>query len=255
MKTRTDLRQLRNALPFWMSLGLLPLVALGAWYGGWTLLLLPLYGWGMVTVLDAVTGLDRSNPETEVQESDLFWYRLITIIWFPIQFAVIFGAIWWVGATDHLWWLEKIVLFFGVGVISGAIGITYAHELLHQKNRPSAGSATCCWQPCSTAISARSTCRCITACRHPARPGHGALQRGVSPLFLAGAARLPALGLAGRGGDAGAAGSAVVAPLEPVLALWPSANCHAGAGLRNRRLGGAGRCSSTRPSSPSGNWN
>jgi alkane 1-monooxygenase len=47
--------------------------------------------------------------------------------------------------ADHLGTAEKVALFFGVGVISGTIGITYAHELMHQKNRWNAGWAICCW--------------------------------------------------------------------------------------------------------------
>ncbi len=34
-----------RALPFWLSLGLVPLAVISAIYGGWTLLLLPCAGW------------------------------------------------------------------------------------------------------------------------------------------------------------------------------------------------------------------
>ena len=126
---------LRAAMPFWLSLLLVPIAIVAATYGGWALVLLPLFGWGMVTVLDAAAGLNEDNPDTETPEAELFWYRLITLIWFPVQFAIVFGLIWWVAGSDHLAWWEKILLFFGVGVISGAVGITYAHELAHQRNR------------------------------------------------------------------------------------------------------------------------
>lgn len=127
--------KLRNALPFWLSLGMVPLAILGAVHGGWTVVLLPIYGWLSVTVLDAILGLNEENPDTETPERNLFWYRAITIIWFPVQFVTIYGMIWWVTHTDHLNTLETLVLFFGVGVISGTVGIVYAHELLHQRNR------------------------------------------------------------------------------------------------------------------------
>ncbi|TCO73283.1 alkane 1-monooxygenase [Rhodovulum euryhalinum] len=127
--------RLRSALPFWMSLGMIPLALIGAAFGGWTLILLPLYGWLSVTVLDAVLGLNETNPDPDTPESDLFWHRLITLIWFPIQFATIFGLLWWVTHTDHLSPSETVALFFGVGVISGTVGIVYAHELLHQRTR------------------------------------------------------------------------------------------------------------------------
>jgi alkane 1-monooxygenase len=38
-------------------------------------------------------------------------------------------------AAGHLSGLEKILLFFGVGVASGTVGIVFSHELMHQKNR------------------------------------------------------------------------------------------------------------------------
>lgn len=131
----SQVARLQRALPFWLSLVLIPLAILGATRGGWTVILMPLYAWFLVTILDQITGLNEENADTMTQEKDLFWYRLITMIWFPIQVVAIYGMIWWVTHTDHLGTLEMIVLFFGLGVISGTIGIVYAHELLHQKNR------------------------------------------------------------------------------------------------------------------------
>ncbi|MGC8201072.1 alkane 1-monooxygenase [Aliiroseovarius sp. PTFE2010] len=122
------------ALPFWLSLGMVPMAVIGAWYGGWTVVLLPAYGWWLFTLLDAILGLDAGNADPHTPQSDLFWHRAITILWFPVQVALIYGMIWWVTRSDHLGLVETIVLFFGVGVASGSIGIVYAHELLHQKN-------------------------------------------------------------------------------------------------------------------------
>lgn len=130
-----EIRRLRNALPFWISLLLLPVAWVAATVGGWAVLLLPLFGWGMVTVLDIAGGLDESNPDPQVGEGDLIWYRLITLIWFPVQFVTVFGCLWWATHGGMAGTLEKIGLFFGLGVISGAVGIVYAHELLHQRNR------------------------------------------------------------------------------------------------------------------------
>ena len=127
--------RLRAALPFWLSLGFLPLLLAAAHFGGWALVLPPLYGWALVTILDSLLGLNEENADTETPEAELFWYRAVTIVWFPIQALAIFGAIWWVGTTDHLHWAEQIGLFVGVAVMSGPVGIVYAHELMHQRNR------------------------------------------------------------------------------------------------------------------------
>ena len=59
------------ALPFWMSLLLLPLVAIGAGYGGWTVLLLPLVTWYFFSLLDAVLGLNLENNDLETTDAQL----------------------------------------------------------------------------------------------------------------------------------------------------------------------------------------
>ena len=130
-----DMAKFQNALPFWLSLGLIPLAWVGAIYGGWTVLLLPIMTWYLFSALDAAIGLNLNNGDLEATDDDLFWYRLITMIWAPLQFITIFGLIAYVGSSTHLGTWEKIGLFFGVGVISGTIGINYSHELMHQKNK------------------------------------------------------------------------------------------------------------------------
>lgn len=124
---------LKDALPFWLSISLVPLVILGALLGGWTVLLLPLYGWGMFSILDALTDLNTENIDPNTPDAQLFWYRLITLVWFPVQFSILVWLLWYVPQADHLGTAEKIMLFFGMGVISGTIGINYSHELMHQK--------------------------------------------------------------------------------------------------------------------------
>ncbi|MEP3300146.1 MAG: alkane 1-monooxygenase [Pseudoruegeria sp.] len=123
----------RTALPFWASLLMVPLAILAALQGGVWVLILPVYGWLGFSLLDAITGLNTDNIDPETPDDQLHWYRLITLIWFPIQFLTIFGMIWWVTHSDHQSVAESILLFFGVGVISGTIGINYSHELMHQK--------------------------------------------------------------------------------------------------------------------------
>lgn len=124
----------RTALPFWMSLGLVPLAMLAAWLGGWWWLLMPAYAWYLVTGLDLVLGLNTENADTETPLAQLFWYRAITAIWFPVQFGLVFGLIFYATRSGLSGW-EKLGLFFGLGVASGTIGMVYAHELLHQRPR------------------------------------------------------------------------------------------------------------------------
>ncbi|HHC29206.1 MAG TPA: alkane 1-monooxygenase, partial [Rhodobacterales bacterium] len=135
MVPASEVARFRHALPYWVSLLLLPLVALSAIYGGWALLLPPAGAWWVYNVLDAIFGRDTENPDLETRDADLFWYKLITWIWVPIQIALIYGTIWYVTGSDHLSGWEKLGVFFGVGVLTGSIGIVYAHELFHQSDR------------------------------------------------------------------------------------------------------------------------
>lgn len=130
-----QMARIGRALPFWMSLLLIPVAWLGAVQGGWTVVLLPVVTWYFFTLLDALLGLYKDNADPTIEESKLTWYRAITVIWTPVQFVTLFGLIWYVTQTGHLSSLEKIVLFFGVGVITGTVGINYSHELMHQKNK------------------------------------------------------------------------------------------------------------------------
>ncbi|MDA5093056.1 alkane 1-monooxygenase [Aliiroseovarius sp. KMU-50] len=125
----------RRAAPFGISVILPLLVLVAAMKGGWFLLLPPLGTWWLYTGLDAVLGRNSENPDPEAPEDQLFWYRLITMIWVPIQFAMIFGILSFVVGADHLSTGEKFGVFFGVGILSGAIGIVYSHEMMHQTNR------------------------------------------------------------------------------------------------------------------------
>jgi alkane 1-monooxygenase len=129
------LTRITRALPFWLSLALFPLIALVAWQGGWWLVLMPLATWWLFSALDAVLGLNLENADPATPEADLSWYRLVTLVWFPLQVVTIFGLIWYATRADHLSTGEQFGLFFGVGIVSGTIGINYAHEMMHQKNR------------------------------------------------------------------------------------------------------------------------
>ena len=62
-------------------------------------------------------------------------YRLVTLLWTPLQCLTVFGLIYYATRAGHLDTAERIFLFFGVGVITGTIGINYSHELMHQRNK------------------------------------------------------------------------------------------------------------------------
>lgn len=135
MRSSLPVSRLANALPFWLSLALVPLPWIGAVHGGWTIALAPVCTWYLFSLLDELTGLNQENADPQTGEDALFWYRLIVMIWAPVQFVMIYAMIAYVAPAEHLNTFEKIMVFFGLGVITGTVGIVYAHELLHQRNR------------------------------------------------------------------------------------------------------------------------
>ncbi|WP_167644597.1 alkane 1-monooxygenase [Mameliella alba] len=123
------------ALPFSLSFILVPLVWTGAVLGGWWIALTPLCAWYLFSAIDIAVGLNTENADLETSEDQLFWYRALTQVWVPLQALTLFGLVAYVSRANHLNGLEKFGVMFGTGVMTGTVGIVYAHELLHQRNR------------------------------------------------------------------------------------------------------------------------
>lgn len=135
MSAAPTVAPLPRALPFWAPFGLLPLVAVAAIQGGWTLFLLPVATWWLFSVLDAVLGQDEANADISTEDAAIRWHRRVTLAWPPVQIATLLALLAYATRTDHLSVGEELGLFFGMGILSGTVGIVYAHELMHQKNR------------------------------------------------------------------------------------------------------------------------
>ena len=130
-----QLANIKRALPFALSFALIPLAWITAIFGGWTVILLPLVTWYLFSALDAFAGLNLDNADPDATDDDLFWYRMIPLAWMPAQFVTLFGLLWYVPRAEHLGGWETFFVFFGVGVVTGTVGINYSHELMHQKNK------------------------------------------------------------------------------------------------------------------------
>ncbi|MCA8868933.1 MAG: alkane 1-monooxygenase [Rhodobacteraceae bacterium] len=124
-----------RAAPYWITLTFVPLVLLAVLQGGWTILLIPFYGWILMTILDSFLGPDASNPDADTPDSELLWFRVLTWIWVPIEAVLLFGTIWYLTHHSNHSTLEIIGIMFGIGVTTGTVGIVYAHELFHKTNR------------------------------------------------------------------------------------------------------------------------
>ena len=99
------------------------------WYFG------PVMLFGIIPLIDLMTGVDRSNPPDEViaaLEQDRY-YRWVTYLFLPLQYLALVWACWlWSGDTLSLF--AEIGLALTVGTVAG-VGINTAHELGHKKEK------------------------------------------------------------------------------------------------------------------------
>lgn len=133
--TMPKIARFTSAMPFWLSLALVPLAVFVATRGSWAIALLPLSTWYLFTGLDYIVGKNTENPDVDTPEDQLGWYRLLTLVWVPLQLVTIFGIMTYVIGSGHLSGFEQWALFAGLGILSGTIGIVYSHELMHQQSK------------------------------------------------------------------------------------------------------------------------
>ena len=120
------------ALFFVLPFLFIPLVIIAWLIGGVSIALIPLYGYFSVSLLDFVFG---SAEQKEIRSNDDKRYSFILWIWPIVQFFLIFGSITAICNSNDWGLLEAIFLMISLGIITGAIGITFAHELMHKKSK------------------------------------------------------------------------------------------------------------------------
>jgi alkane 1-monooxygenase len=113
----------------WLATGV------GAWFWIGPVVILVI-----VPAIDLISGLDRSNPPDdaiEALEKDKY-YRWITYLFLPVQYAGFVGAMYLIARGDplgiggDLTLFDKVGLAVSIGCIGG-IGINTAHELGHKR--------------------------------------------------------------------------------------------------------------------------
>jgi len=134
MSDKNILSSFKSTAPFWSSI----VFAVSLWISfllkGWAILLLPTMTLAILPLIDQYVGLRIENLDPNLEKPKLFWYQLITLIWAPIQFITLFGILALTITTD-MTLVEKIGLFCAMGVLTGTIGINYAHELMHKSGK------------------------------------------------------------------------------------------------------------------------
>lgn len=96
----------------------------------------PVFVFGLIPLVDLVVGARHSNfCEGHYKNlRDQKFFRLITMVHVPLQYAlVIWGA--YVATHEYLRWWEFAGFAFSLGIVTGGMGITVAHELGHRSNR------------------------------------------------------------------------------------------------------------------------
>ena len=120
-----------RALPHLIGFILPPLIILAARLGGaWTFLPLTVV-YVLLPVADRA--LNPDNPAADDLAANP-WFRAITWSWVPIQI----GLVVWVlraMASGQFTTVELAGLTLSLGVTTGGIGITFAHELIHRAGR------------------------------------------------------------------------------------------------------------------------
>ena len=126
---------IRRALPFvFVGIGFVAAYA-GIALGGWGLLLPALVLYVLVPVSDALVGISVDNPQPQAPVAS---FAADAVLWacVPLQLGLIaFGLSRITGGA--LTGLEQFAVAVNLGLITGATGITVAHELMHRKNAAS----------------------------------------------------------------------------------------------------------------------
>lgn len=125
-------KKLAFLLPFSLPLT----VVVGESLGGIFQLALPLYVFGIIPFLDIIFGKDTQNPsqiEEEPLRSHLF-LRGIPQVWVLCQLSLLFWALSRI-SNFSMSWTEFLLFALSVGITTGGIGITVAHELGHRSNK------------------------------------------------------------------------------------------------------------------------
>jgi len=126
-----------KAYPYLLiSLG--PVLAIsGILLGGWYNFMTAAVAFIFIPIMEFFAGIDGYNP-TKEESKELerrLDFRAITWAWVPVQFfLILFGSAFIGRYWDSLTWIEVVGVVLSIGLNSGGVGITVAHELIHKQN-------------------------------------------------------------------------------------------------------------------------
>ena len=124
-------RSFWGTFPFWIAFLLPPLIVVSVYSRGWFAALPIVVVFGVLPVIDALSGVppfSREAPDLAFNK----WFRLVTWAWVPVQLTLLWWLLVTVSRVDLSLW-ERIAAAVSVGAATGAIGMAFAHELIHRR--------------------------------------------------------------------------------------------------------------------------
>jgi alkane 1-monooxygenase len=117
--------------PFWIAYLLPPIIVVCVHNRGWFAVAPIALIFVALPVIDALSGrppLSREAPDLAFNT----WFRGVTWGWVPLQMALL----WWlirIVPLQHLPPWQLVTATLSVGATTGAIGMTFAHEMIHRR--------------------------------------------------------------------------------------------------------------------------
>ncbi len=128
----TVLPSFANALPYFVSLGLFPLLAIAAMQGGWWIAAPYLY-FMIPDVFDAMSGADEGNMDPRrTLDRQLSWYKLAVWAWGVLWPVTLVFSLWQMLVLNHLSWVEIMFMAFVLTTV-GQVSFIIGHELIHRR--------------------------------------------------------------------------------------------------------------------------
>ena len=122
-----------NSLPYFLSLGVFPFMAIAAVQGSWWIAAPYLY-FMIPDVFDAMSGADEGNMDPRhTIDRQLSWYKLSCWAWgilWPVTFVF---CLWQMFLSDHLALFEIILMAFVLTTV-GQVSFIVGHELIHRRS-------------------------------------------------------------------------------------------------------------------------
>jgi alkane 1-monooxygenase len=121
-----------NALPYSLPLCIPLFTLVGAYLGGWWVTLGIVIAFVIHPILDFFAPQIREEDESSPKNP--FWYSFLLWIYLPLQVIFLNVIFYWISVRFYSL-PELLGIILSVGTVTGALGITMAHELVHRKDR------------------------------------------------------------------------------------------------------------------------